>query len=153
MGYATATLLARLPAPSSGSCDTSGGGDTPPGAGFAFGPPVEALWGGERWYNFSIESAGGGLTFGQLTFSFYSPSEGNFTPAGLATVDALWINGEASAQYDVATGTWATGGSVAVTNEYVLAVGPTTSNLSGDTFAVLLAGPCGGEGSVSLEIP
>jgi hypothetical protein len=130
---------------------TKGPGNTPLGTALALAPPSEGSAGTGHWYNFSIQSAGGGLLLNNLAFQVLNPSGGIVSATGLTTVNVFGIAGTSVATYTVATAVWATGGTLPVTNQMTIIFGSTTANLSGDTFVVLGTGSF--SGSIEVAIP
>jgi len=130
---------------------TKGPGNTPLGTALALGPPSEATAGTGHWYNFSVQSAGGGILLNNLIFQVKTVSGNIVTPAGLTTVNVLGLSGSVVATYTYATAVWATNGASPVSNQQTLIFGSTTSNLSGDTLVVLGTGSY--SGSISVAIP
>ena len=130
---------------------TKGPGNTPLGTALALAPPNEGSAGTGHWYNFSIQSAGGGLLLQSLAFQVKNPSGTVITPAGLTTVNVFGLSGATVASYTYATATWASGGTLPATNQMTIIFGSTTTNLSGDTLVVLGSGSF--SGSISVSIP
>src|ERR1700747_2982587 len=58
---------------------TKGPGNTPLGTSLALAAPAEETAGTGHWYNFSVQSAGGGLTLGNLQLQIETPSGGVVT--------------------------------------------------------------------------
>ena len=130
---------------------TKGPGNTPLGTSLALAPPSEGSAGTGHWYNFSIQSAGGGLILNNLAFQVKNAAGTVVSPTGLTTVNVFGLSGSTVASYTYATAVWATGGTLAVTNQMTIIFGSTTVNLSGDTLVVLGSGSF--SGSISVSIP
>ncbi|HTT35145.1 MAG TPA: archaellin/type IV pilin N-terminal domain-containing protein [Thermoplasmata archaeon] len=130
---------------------TKGPGNTPLGTALAVAPPNEGQAGTGYWYNFTVQSASGGLLLNSLAFQVKSSSGAIVTPAGLTTVTVIGLSGSAVGTYTWATAVWATGGTTAVSNQMTIILGSTTSNLSGDTLIILGGGSF--SGSISVSIP
>ncbi|HTT35144.1 MAG TPA: archaellin/type IV pilin N-terminal domain-containing protein [Thermoplasmata archaeon] len=130
---------------------TKGPGNTPLGTALAVSPPNEGQGGTKYWYNFTIQSASGGLILNNLAFQVKTSSGAVVTPAGLTTVTVSGLSGSTVASYTYATAVWASGGTLAVSNQQTIIFGSTTSNLSGDTLVILGSGSF--SGSISISIP
>jgi len=130
---------------------TKGPGNTPLGTSLALAPPAEGAAGTGHWYNFSIQSAGGGILLNNLLFQVQTVSGTIVTPAGLTTVSVLGVSGSVVATYTYATAVWATGGALPASNQQTIIFGSTTTNLSGDELIVLGTGSY--SGSISVQIP
>lgn len=135
--------------PSSTGC---GGlpGSTPVGSAVSLGRPTEAAQGAEHWYNFSVESAAGGLVLNDLSFQVQSASGSVVSLTG-ATLSCLGITGTTLATYDFGVG-WVTGGSTTLTNTDMLSL-ETTSNLAGAGDDLVVEGAGSYSGAVSVPIP
>ncbi|MCI4337367.1 MAG: type IV pilin [Thermoplasmata archaeon] len=131
---------------------TKGPGNTPLGTALAMSPANEQQAGANFWYNFSIASASGGLTLSNLAFQVQTSTGGIVTLAGGPTVTVIGLTGSTVGTYTIATATWASGGSTAVSNQMQISI-KTSSNLEsqGDTLVVLGGGSF--SGSISVNIP
>src|SRR5579863_1305301 len=90
---------------------TKGPGNTPIGTALALGSPAEASnAAANHWYNFSVQSAGGGLTLGSLAFQVQTSSGGIVTLPGGAAITVLGLTGNTVGTYNIASGSWASGG-------------------------------------------
>lgn len=127
---------------------TKGPGNTPLGTALAMAPAKEQTKGTNFWYNFSVSSASGGLTWSNLVFQFQT-STGGIITLGAPTITVIGISGANVATYSA--GTW-TNGATSISNQQQLIV-QTTTNLqsSGDVMVCLGSGSF--SGSVSVSIP
>jgi hypothetical protein len=136
---------------------TKGPGNTPLGTALALGSPNEANVGAgaaaKFWYNFSVQSAGGGLVMNNLNFQVQTASGGIVAAAGTWTLNVLSLTGTTIATYNLATGLWTLGGSLLLTSQQTLAYMSTgaTGSLSGDNLIVSGSGSF--QGSISVSIP
>lgn len=127
---------------------TKGPGNTPLGTALAMSQAKEQTKGTNFWYNFSIQSASGGLTWSNLVFQFQT-STGGIITLGSPTITVIGISGANVATYTA--GTW-TNGNTAISNQQQLIVLTTTNMQSqGDVMACLGSGSF--SGSVSVAIP
>jgi hypothetical protein len=124
------------------------------GTGPALGKPYEHAVGPHHWYNFSVQSAGGGLEWGEILLQVVTATNANVTPTaswtGTVTVPSA---GPPVATYEFTNGTWVTGASVLWTSVQTLSLDSSTTNLSamGDTLNVNGVGCF--QGSISVSIP
>jgi len=130
---------------------TKGPGNTPLGTALAVASANEGQKGTNFWYNFSIESASGGLTLSNLAFQFQTASGGIVTLTA-PTISAIGLTGTTVGTYTVASGTWATGGSTLVSNQQQL-IFQTTSNLVGQGDVLVVLGSGSFSGSIQATIP
>ncbi|HEY6239127.1 MAG TPA: hypothetical protein VIZ68_08085 [Thermoplasmata archaeon] len=127
-----------------------------PGTALAVGPPAESSSSGYHLYNFSVETAGAGLVWGDLGFSLTTPGGTTIAPTGTGWNSTVFdFHGEALAFYGLSAGvpSWTVGAStVPTSSQTLLLTSPPASSLSGDSF--MLLGQGGGfQGSVSIFIP
>jgi len=135
---------------------TKGPGNTPIGTALAVAPPKEKSLGAgattNNWYNFSIQSAGGGLIMSNLNFQVQSPGAGIVTPGGSWTLNVLGISGTAVATYAMATGLWTLGGTLGVASGMTISLNAVgAAGVSGDTMVISGSGSYAG--SISVAIP
>jgi hypothetical protein len=133
-----------------------GNGCPPCGTALAFGNPVESSSGGFHLYNFSVQSAGGGIVWGDLGFNLQTSSGTTiaFSVTGW-NITVFGYHGESLAFYELGAGvpTWTVGASTTVTSDQsLLLTSPPASSLGGDSFIVLAQGG-GIQGSISISIP
>lgn len=131
---------------------TKGPGNTPLGTQLAVSPAKESTKGTTNWYNFTVQSAGGGLTLQNLVFQVQTTQGALVTMPGTATMTVVGLTGATVGTYTISTGTWASGGSTAVSNQqqFILTT-PTTTSLSGDVLVILGSGTF--SGSIQATIP
>ena len=130
---------------------TKGPGNTPLGTALALGAPRESSNAVTNWYNFSIQSAGGGLVLNNLNFQILGPTGSIVATAGF-TLNVVGITGSAVGTYAFATATWTSGGTTVVSSQQsIVLTSPAASSLSGDKLVVLGAGSF--SGSISVSIP
>ena len=76
---------------------TKGPGNTPLGTSLALGTPSEAQKGAgattNNWYNFTVQSAGGGIILNNIQFQVVTATGSIVTPGGSWTMSALGITG------------------------------------------------------------
>lgn len=125
-------------------------GKTPIGSALAMGTPAEATTGGHYWYNFTVQTASGGLTWGNTAFQVQTPTGSIVTMPVSATLAILSLTGTTVASYSFATGIWQSGSTLAVTNQQELSIS-TPSTLSGDTLHIIGTGSF--TGTVVVTIP
>jgi flagellin-like protein len=130
---------------------TKGPGNTPLGTALAMSPATEQQAGTHFWYNFSIESASGGLTLSDLSFQVLT-STGGIVTLLLPAATVIGLTGNTLATYTWATAVWASGGSTTASNQQQFSL-TTTSNLEsqGDQLNVLGGGTF--SGSIPVNIP
>ena len=128
----------------------------PCGMPLAFSAPAESTVSGYHLYNFSVQSAGGGIVWGDLGFSLLSPSGTTISPTGIGwNISVFGLGGTALAFYELGAGadSWTEGANLAVSAAQTLVLtSPPTAPLSGGTFIVLAQGG-GFQGSISVSIP
>jgi flagellin-like protein len=130
---------------------TKGPGNTPIGTALALGSPAEASnAAANHWYNFSVQSAGGGLTLGSLAFQVQTSSGGIVTLPGGAAITVLGLTGNTVGTYNIASGSWASGGTTPATSQMTIVVYSAATSLSGDNFVVSGSGSFSGTISVSI---
>lgn len=157
-----ATGAVQTVANATSSCGFSTGSTGPGSTGsggalasdLALATPREASVGANYWYNFSVQSAAGGLTWGDLILVVETASGGYVAitgaPGGLVSVDGL--SGTAVATYSVNQTSWASGGSTAVSNTQLIVLQCTNDlEAQGDTFVAVGTGAI--SGLVSVGIP
>ena len=135
---------------------TKGPGNTPIGTALAVAPPKEASKGAgattNNWYNFSVQSAGGGLVMNNLNFQVQTSSAGIVPPTASWTMNILGISGTVVATYTMTTGAWASGSTVTLTSGMTIslnAVGATGQ--SGNNLVISGSGSYAG--SITVAIP
>lgn len=128
---------------------TKGPGNTPIGTALALGKPTENSKGTNFWYNFSVQSAGGGLIMNNMNFQVQSTTAGIVPPTGF-TMNVLGLTGTAVATYSMTTGAWTLGGTTALTTSQTIVL-DATSSLSGDNLVVSGSGSFAG--SITVAIP
>lgn len=131
---------------------TGGGGSL--ASDLSIAPANEQVRGTNYWYNFSVQSASSGLTWGDLLLEVQTASGSIVTltgaPGGAITV--IGISGNTVASYSIGTYSWTTGGSLSVSNQDEVVL-QCTNNLQaqGDSLTVLGIGSI--SGSISAAIP
>lgn len=133
---------------STGSPGGSGGGNAL-SADLSLAPPAEASAGTNFWYNFTINAASGGLTYGDLVF-FVESSAGQVVPIS-GTMSAIHLTGTTLASYSLTSASWTSGGTTSVSNQDVLSL-QTATNIgsAGDLLYVIGTGSITGEISVAI---
>jgi flagellin-like protein len=131
---------------------TKGPGNTPLGTALALGSPGEASNAAtNHWYNFSVQSAGGGLTLGGLNFQVQTATGSIVTLPGGATLNVYGLTGNSVGVYTLATGSWASGGSTTVTSQMLIVLYTAGTSISGDK--VVVSGSGSFAGSISVNVP
>jgi hypothetical protein len=105
-------------------------------------------------YNFSIQSAGGGLDLDNLAFQVQGPQGAVIAPAASWTLVVFSsISGTEVGSYDWQTGMWTSGGSTPLNSAEFIVFSSGAVSLAGvgNNFLVIGHGPF--QGSVSIEIP
>jgi hypothetical protein len=161
-GPATAPLFEAVISATSGglleaqtttaTCPSSSGGQ-PLGSALSVAPPSESSKGANTWYNFSVQSAAGGLTLGDLRLQVQTPSGTPVTATGAWTFDVLGLTGTVLASYSMTANAWTMGATTAVSSQETFcldAVG-SYSTLSGDVLVI--SGTGSFQGTVSVAIP
>lgn len=132
---------------------TKGPGNTPLGTALALSSPSEAAKGASNYYNFSVQSAGGGLLLNNLAFQVVN-SQGSIVATTGFTLNVLGITGSTVGTYTIANAnpSWTVGGTTAMSSSMTIALAtPTASSLSGDTLNVIGVGSF--SGSIAVSIP
>jgi hypothetical protein len=125
---------------------------TPLGTVLALGGPAEAVQGTSHWYNFSVEAAAGGLTWGNLNFGVESPTGTEVSlPAG-STMTVLSLAGASVATFSFATDAWAGGSTGSVTTQDTLDLS-TSASLGGLDDVLTVEAVGGFSGTLSVAIP
>ena len=127
---------------------TKGPGNTPLGTALAMAPANEQSKGTNFWYNFSVSSASGGLTWSNLVFQFQTSTGGIITLAS-PTITVIGLTGANVATYSA--GTW-TNGATTVSNQQELIV-QTTTNMQSQGDILVCLGSGSFSGSVPVSIP
>ena len=139
---------------------TKGPGSTPLGTALAFGTINEASAGANFYYNTTVQTASGGMTWSNMIFQVQSTS--GSTVAGVTSITTTNAAGSCNAaKYTFATATWAaapssacagSGGSYLVVNGAAVQLVSTTNlNSAGDTLVAIGQGSF--SGTASFNIP
>lgn len=129
---------------------TKGPGNTPLGTAFAMSAAKESTKGANFWYNFSVQSASGGLTWSNLNFQFQT-STGQIISLGAPAITVIGLTGSNVATYTVGTASW-TNGATTVTTQQQLIV-QTTTNLQSAGDVMVSLGTGSFSGSITTQIP
>jgi hypothetical protein len=135
-------------------CGTPSTGQTPLDSFIAFSDPREAVDGPNHWYNFTVESAGGGIVLGGLTFAVAGPTGANITPTAMWSSGVVGLTGTWVGIYDFGTATWMSGQNVllASSQTLILDTGVTSLSDAGNVLNIALQTACL-DGSVQAAIP
>jgi hypothetical protein len=126
-------------------------GTTPLGTDLAVGTPTETSVGGHYWYNFTIQSAGGGLTWGNTAFQVQTAAGAIVVLPSSTTLKILSLTGSVVASYSFAAGSWLTGGSLGVTSQQQISIStPAPTSLSGDKLVIIGSGSFTGQLLVTI---
>lgn len=130
-------------------------GCSPPiGPSLALGQPGEQSSGPNHWYNFTVESAGGGITLGNIIFHVVTATGAIVPPGASWTLVVINLTGSLAGSYSFGTSTWTFGMDQIVTNDQTVVLDSGTVNLSeqGDVLNVIGSGGSF-QGSISVSIP
>ncbi|HZY70787.1 MAG TPA: type IV pilin N-terminal domain-containing protein [Thermoplasmata archaeon] len=131
---------------------TKGPGNTPIGTALAVGTDTPATAGTGHWYNFSIQSAGGGLTLGSMNFAFQTTTGSIVPPGGTWTLTVVNIlTGATVGTYTLASGTWASGSGTPASSQMNIDVYSAAVALTGDNMIVSGTGSFAGSISVAIS--
>lgn len=128
---------------------TNPGGPCSCGTAMALGAPVEQREGTGYWYNFSVQSAGGGLVLNNLNFQVQSGGGSDVTNASW-TLHVTDLYHRLVGVYSFKNSSWISGGTEGLNSEQAVDL-ETQTSLSGDTFSVIGAGSFAG--SITVWIP
>jgi hypothetical protein len=144
-----ASVLLAVPAINSRAVDT---GVSKPSlaTSLALGAPLETVTGGQHRYNFSVESAGGGLTLADLSFQVLDPSGAPRAPDGWWSLTVVGLSGYVVGTYVIASNLWTSGGATLVDSQQVISFDTGVTSLSGETLQVIGTGSFQGSISVAL---
>ena len=157
---AGATMVWWSDTGATGPCGSGGAGNPPLGSAPALGVPAEATAGGLHWYNFTVLGWGNAPPLDRITFSIRNATGAPVLPTGSSLVHVVSPSGGTLGTYDLGTSTWLAGSGASIASGDRIDVGPTPTNLSGDTFFLMVA-PGGGAdpcapsflGTISVSIP
>ena len=133
---------------------TKGPGNTPIGTALALGTPSESQGGAANahFYNFTVQSAGGGLVLNSMTFQIQTAAGTIVTAAGTWTGSVINLGGASVGTYSWTTNTWTAGGTAPlVSGQQIIISTPTATSLSGDHIVVIGGGSF--SGTISVSIP
>ncbi len=125
----------------------------PIGTSLALGQPLEQTSGPNHWYNFTVQSAGGGITLGDISFQLVTATGAVVAPGGSWSLVVLDLEGSLAGTYSLSTGSWVSGGGAAITSGQTFVLDAVSTDLSGqgEVLNVIGTGPFGG--SISVGIP
>ncbi len=135
---------------------TKGPGTTPLGTSLALGSPSEAQNKPSSptifYYNFTVQSAGGGIILNNILFQVVTSGGSIVTPTAAWAVNVVGISGAAVGTYSFSSGTWTSGGSTSITSAMTFSLNvPATLSAAGDKMNVVGTGTF--QGTVSVSIP
>lgn len=132
---------------------TKGPGNTPLGTSLALNKPSEAAKGTNNWYNFSVQSAGGGIVLNDINFQVVTSTGGIVSPGGSWTLSVLNIGGTVIGTYTFSTATWSLGGTTPIASSQTIVLNAVSTSLSaqGDSLNVIGTGTF--QGSITVSIP
>lgn len=125
------------------------------GTAFALSPATEGGGPGAYWYNFSVQSASGGMTLGDLEFQVQTPT-GQVVVLDNASlvVSSTSPHTTLVGSYSFATSTWTSGAGTLVSNQQQFDIECSNDLRSlGDALVVLGNGGSGFTGSITVSIP
>jgi hypothetical protein len=132
---------------------TGSSGSTPIGSAITLRAPSETQTRSDNWYNFTVQSAEGGLEMDNLLFQIDAQATGAIVaPGGSWTFTVLGITGYPDATYSFTTGDWTSGAATGVTSSQQFSLDTGTMQLSGqgDVLKIIGAGSYGGTSSVAI---
>ncbi len=131
------------------------GAPCPPydGTSLALARPAEATAGPNHWYNFSVQSAGGGILLRDVSFQVVSATGGNVGPNSSWSLQVISLSGALVGAYSFPEGVWTAGGSTPITSLdiVILDTGTTDLDAQGDSLNVIGTGSF--QGSIGVSIP
>jgi len=133
---------------------TKGPGNTPLGTALALGTPSESQGGAgnTHFYNFSVQSAGGGIQLSNMQFQVQTAAGTVVTSAGTWSVTAIGVSGASAGVYSFTTNSWTSGGTTVMNSgQQLVLLTPTATSLSGDNLIVVGTGSY--SGTISVAIP
>ncbi len=119
----------------------------------AFGPPSEGSAGPNHWYNFTVQSAGGGIVLENIGLAIETATGTDVVPGASWTALLLGLGGELVGTYSFVTASWTGGATAAISSGQVLVVDIGATNLAGVGDALNVFGTGGFQGSISIGIP
>ncbi|MCI4348011.1 MAG: hypothetical protein L3J97_05270 [Thermoplasmata archaeon] len=146
--YAILTLAST---PSSECAGWNGSSCPPNGTALAIGTPINATAHGAHWYNFSVASAAGGLTWGSTHWQLVAATGHVLSPATDWTLQVFGSVGSVVGVYDLVSDVWLFGGSASVTSQMVVSIYSSITSLSGDH--AVISGSGSYSGSITVNIP
>jgi hypothetical protein len=133
-------------------CSGWTGASCPPqGTALALGSPTVATAHGAYWYNFSVASAGGGVTAGATQWEFVTAVGSDVAPGPTWTLQLLNLAGSVVSAYELAHGVWEEGGNVALQSGFLFTVYSANTSLSGDHAEISGSGAYAGTISVAID--
>jgi hypothetical protein len=123
------------------------------GTSLAVNKPIESANAANHWYNFTVESAGGGMVLNNLEFQVVAAVGSNVGPNATWTLDLVDLSGNAVGSYPFSGGTWTTGGTTLLTSGGAFDLDTGSMNLGSQGDALNLLGTDGFQGSISVNIP
>jgi hypothetical protein len=132
--------------------------ETPLSTVLAVGTPSEAVKGSgaatNNWYNFTVQSAGGGITLGGFKFQVVSAAGVIITPGAGWTMSALSLTGTTIGTYSFTSDGWTTGGTTTITSSQTFVLDAVqASSLSAQGNYLKVIGTGSFEGSILVIIP
>ncbi len=128
---------------------TKGPGNSPISTAFSLGAPNEAQAGTNHWYNFTVESAGGGIIWNDINFQVKNSGG---TIIAVTSYSVLTISGTTVATSTTGT-TWTAGaagsGATGVSSTQSVSL-LSSASLSGDTLYVIGTGSFSGTEQVNI---
>jgi len=126
---------------------------SPLGTALALGTPTEQSAGGEHWYNFTVESGGGGLVLDDIQIEVLTASGAVVPPNVDWNLSAL-LNGSAPlGYYSFSSPGWATGGETEITSGEILSLDSGTTDLRGQGVLLEVLGQDSFDGTITVQIP
>jgi len=132
---------------------TKGPGNTPLGTSLALNKPSETSKSTNNWYNFSVQSAGGGIVLNDINFQVVTSTGGIISPGASWTLSVLNLGGTVIGTYAFASATWTLGGTTPIASSQTIVLNAVSTSLSaqGDNLNVIGTGSF--QGSITVSIP
>ncbi|MCI4319503.1 MAG: type IV pilin [Thermoplasmata archaeon] len=129
---------------------TKGPGNTPIGTALAVGSPSYATNKWQNYENYSIASAGGGITLGSMNFQFQTATGSIVAPAANWTLNVVGLTGTVVGTYSLTTAAWTLGSGTPATSQMTIVVYSGSVQLHGDNMVVSGTGSYSGQITVSI---
>jgi hypothetical protein len=123
------------------------------GTGMALGKPTEDANAANHWYNFTVESAGGGIPLDGLGFNVTSPTGTPIPPSADWSLVVRSSSGALEGVYSFADSGWTNGGGTVLASSQIVVFDTGTTDLDGEGNVLNVVGVGSYQGSISVNIP